>query len=298
MRKSVLLAGLLAFFMLFAVVFANAQRGSSLLSPQPMPGKARPPGKAILISPNGSTLTPNPIYNWNAVANTTWYQLWVNDSTSGSSEIKGWYTAAQANCASGTGVCSVTSATALTNNSHVWWCIQAWNDAGYGPWSDAMTFAVVTTAGGTWLSFSEGSPGMPGDSIFVRSDSGNFHLSPAFALSGLTDGLTVTVFPSAADEDLFSVSLIINVRNATYESVSVSYFRTEWSILTKNGVQGITMNVTQAKLEEALRTINTVYFANCTLGDLDLTGLRTDWPYTWARSLDAVAIGRGQNILP
>jgi hypothetical protein len=35
----------------------------------------------------------------------------------------------------------------LAQGSCQWW-IQTWNDAGYGPWSDGMSFAVTT--GGTW----------------------------------------------------------------------------------------------------------------------------------------------------
>jgi len=97
------------------------------------------PGKATLTSPNGTISTPTPTYTWNAVANSTWYYLWVNNN--GTPRIQAWYTAAQAGCASGTGTCSATPATALVLGTGQWW-IQTWNDAGYGPWSDSMSFAV------------------------------------------------------------------------------------------------------------------------------------------------------------
>ena len=97
------------------------------------------PGKATQVSPTGSISTTTPTYTWNAVPSTTWYQLWVNDSSTSTGKIKTWYTAAQARCASGTGTCSVTPTTALALGSGQWW-IQTWNDYGYGPWSDGMSF--------------------------------------------------------------------------------------------------------------------------------------------------------------
>ncbi len=100
------------------------------------------PGKATLVSPSGAVSTRTPTFNWNAVSSATWYQLWVNDSRS-AAKIKSWYTATQAGCGSGTGTCSVTPTTALASGSAQWW-IQTWNDSGFGPWSDAMNFAVVT----------------------------------------------------------------------------------------------------------------------------------------------------------
>ena len=101
-----------------------------------------PPGKATLISPSGKITEESPIYTWNAVANSTWYYLWVNDST-GSKTILKWFTADEANCADGIGVCSVTPSTVLKDGSCKWW-IQTWNEHGYGQWSDAMSFTVVT----------------------------------------------------------------------------------------------------------------------------------------------------------
>ena len=101
-----------------------------------------PPGKATLISPTGTITEDNPTYTWNAVANSSWYYLWVNDST-GSSMVKQWYTADDANCGDGTGECSVTPATGLADGACKWW-IQTWNEFGYGPWSDAMAFTVDT----------------------------------------------------------------------------------------------------------------------------------------------------------
>ena len=97
------------------------------------------PGQATLVSPSGTTGTNAPTYNWDAVANATWYYLWVNDSTG--NRIKQWCTAAGASCPDGTGTCSVWAWTALAAGSAKWW-IQTWNDYGYGPWSDAKNLTV------------------------------------------------------------------------------------------------------------------------------------------------------------
>ena len=73
------------------------------------------PGAATLVSPSGTITTTTPTYTWNAVSNSTWYQLWVNDSTG--NKIKDWYTASETGCGSGTGTCSVTPSKALANGS-------------------------------------------------------------------------------------------------------------------------------------------------------------------------------------
>ena len=97
------------------------------------------PAAATLISPSGTITDNTPTYIWNAVLGSTWYYLWVNDSTG--NKIKQWYTASQAGCGAGTGTCSVTPSASLANGSGQWW-IQTWNTASYGPWSSGMSFNV------------------------------------------------------------------------------------------------------------------------------------------------------------
>ncbi|MCH9698782.1 MAG: peptidoglycan DD-metalloendopeptidase family protein [Gammaproteobacteria bacterium] len=97
------------------------------------------PAAATLISPSGTISDTTPTYSWNAVSNSTWYYLWVNDSTG--NRIKQWYTAAQVGCGSGTGTCSITPSTVLAAGSGTWW-IQTWNSSGYGPWSTGMNFNI------------------------------------------------------------------------------------------------------------------------------------------------------------
>jgi V8-like Glu-specific endopeptidase len=104
---------------------------------------AAPPRAATLLGPGGTIGDTRPTYSWRAVRGSTWYYLWVDDTTSGGSgKIKTWYTAAQAGCASGSGTCSVRPATPLANGSAEWW-IQTWNDAGEGPWSAGKRFRIA-----------------------------------------------------------------------------------------------------------------------------------------------------------
>jgi hypothetical protein len=98
------------------------------------------PPTATLVSPSGTITTNAPTYTWNAVANATWYYLWVDDSSG--NKIKQWYTAAQAGCGSGTGTCAVWVETALAAGAAKWW-IQTYNAYGYGLWSTAMNFTVA-----------------------------------------------------------------------------------------------------------------------------------------------------------
>ena len=103
------------------------------------PACTSPPGQATLSSPSGTITIPTPTYIWNAVPCSSWYYLWVNDSTG--TRVQQWYTAAQAGCASGTGTCSTTPSLSLANGSVQWW-IQTWDDAGHGPWSSAKNFSI------------------------------------------------------------------------------------------------------------------------------------------------------------
>jgi hypothetical protein len=96
------------------------------------------PPQASLLFPSGTISTAVPAYTWFAVPTATWYYLWVGDSVS-YPKIAIWYTAAEAGCASGTGLCSVTPTIPLAPGAAQWW-IQTWNTSGLGPWSAGMIF--------------------------------------------------------------------------------------------------------------------------------------------------------------
>ena len=95
-------------------------------------------GQPTLISPSGETFDTTPTYTWTAVANSTWYHIWVNTSTGALGDK--WYTAEEAGCPAGTGNCSLTAPTELAPGTYTWW-VQAWYN-GYGPWSNGKPFYV------------------------------------------------------------------------------------------------------------------------------------------------------------
>jgi hypothetical protein len=98
-----------------------------------------PPCILTLISPSGTIGTVKPTYTWNACSNTTWYLVYVNDSSG--HRFDQWYSAGQAGCSGGTGTCSVMPDIALEKGSGKWW-VRTWNANGYGAWSDSLIFNV------------------------------------------------------------------------------------------------------------------------------------------------------------
>jgi hypothetical protein len=73
------------------------------------------------------------------VPGSTWYYLYVNDSTG--TRITQWYSASEAGCSEGTGTCAVSPGTVLATGAGVWW-VQTYGPNGYGPWSNSMAFTV------------------------------------------------------------------------------------------------------------------------------------------------------------
>jgi hypothetical protein len=98
-----------------------------------------PPPAATLVSPSGAISTATPTYTWNAVLDSSWYFLWVDDASG--TKIQQWYRASEAGCGSGTGTCSGTPNIPLAKGAGKWW-IQTWSAAGSGPWSAGMNFTV------------------------------------------------------------------------------------------------------------------------------------------------------------
>jgi hypothetical protein len=97
------------------------------------------PPVATLVSPFGAAKAAGLKFYWSAVPTSTWYCLWIDDSTQ-AGKVKVWYTAADAHC-SVSGPCWVTAPTGLAMGAGKWW-IQTWNDAGAGPWSSEMDFTL------------------------------------------------------------------------------------------------------------------------------------------------------------
>ena len=104
------------------------------------------PAATVLTAPAGNIGTPRPTYLWSAVPTATDYYLAVSDNTD-PAKIRLWYTAAQAQCASGTGICQATPNVALAYGPATA-RVQTRNLAGDGPWSTDQAFAVIRTASG------------------------------------------------------------------------------------------------------------------------------------------------------
>ena len=95
------------------------------------------PGQVTLSGPTGGLSTNQPTYSWSAVPDATWYSLYVNGPSG--NVIKQWYSSAEANCTETS--CSVIPTTVLEAGAHRWW-VQTYNSAGYGPWSEEVSFTV------------------------------------------------------------------------------------------------------------------------------------------------------------
>jgi len=93
-----------------------------------------------LITPWGTIALASPTYNWYAISGATQYNLYVNDSSG--NKVNQWFTAAQAGCASGTGICSATPSVSLAQGSGNW-KIQAQYDWGLGPWSSVQNLNII-----------------------------------------------------------------------------------------------------------------------------------------------------------
>jgi len=96
------------------------------------------PPAPVLLSPDGPITTATPTYQWNAVPGATSYRLEVGH---GGPVIIREMTAAEAGCATGTGICQITLPNPVIGSA-VWW-LQARNAGGSGPWS-SKAFQAAT----------------------------------------------------------------------------------------------------------------------------------------------------------
>jgi hypothetical protein len=113
----------------------ESEKGIFAVAPVP-----RVPEVTTLLAPWGVVSDATPAYSWNAVSISSWYRLLARDGDD-NLIIDKWYTAADVNCQSGEGECSVTPDAIITKNPVIWW-VQTWNNAGYGDWSESRVFYV------------------------------------------------------------------------------------------------------------------------------------------------------------
>ena len=106
------------------------------------------PGKASLISPSGVISTSTPTYSWYENSPASWYRLYVYNDTDSKVVVDQWV--AESSVCSG-GTCQYNPGVAVEADNHRWW-LQTWNDCGYGPWSDPLSFSAGKPAKATLVS--------------------------------------------------------------------------------------------------------------------------------------------------
>jgi hypothetical protein len=96
------------------------------------------PEKVTLNSPSGNIANTKPTFTWSKDASTTWYYLYVRNTSTGQvNALTGWK---QASSICATLTCSVASVSSLAPGSYEWY-VRGWNQShGYGPSSDSMAF--------------------------------------------------------------------------------------------------------------------------------------------------------------
>ena len=88
--------------------------------------------RPALVAPTGTITVARPRFEWTAVENANWYQVWVNIGTS--THTSKW-------------VAAQTSYDAETDYpyGHYTWWVRGFGKGVYGPWSDSSQFAYGTT---------------------------------------------------------------------------------------------------------------------------------------------------------
>ncbi|MEI7988686.1 MAG: hypothetical protein WCI88_06580 [Chloroflexota bacterium] len=100
------------------------------------------PEKTSLLTPTCMTIKTRPTFRWNAIKNTTQYQILARDGTS--TRFQNQVTSQQAHCSSGTGECWIASPLVLSDLTSYSWSVRGWNQYGYGNWSSTAFFHVST----------------------------------------------------------------------------------------------------------------------------------------------------------
>lgn len=147
-----------------------------------------PLGAATLVSPAGIVGTARPLYQWNAVPGSSWYQFYLRESSG--QVMDSWYAAGNLGCGAGSGMCSLNPGFNLPDGIHSWW-IMSWNNMRAGPWSARGNFAVAAAVrgpGATTLSAPTGTVTIPRPTFAWSAVAGStwyqlWLLSPSGAIS-------------------------------------------------------------------------------------------------------------------
>ena len=95
-----------------------------------------PPPAPVVVAPMGTIQTAATTFTWNAVANAAYYDVWVNDTTTGQTQV------VRNQDVAGTSL----SATLTPGDSYVWW-VRAFNAINVaGAWSAEASFTIAMPA--------------------------------------------------------------------------------------------------------------------------------------------------------
>jgi hypothetical protein len=161
-----------------------------------------------------------------------------------------------------------------------------------------------------YLSFRGGNPGIPGDGVVVHADttifpdppfgSPGFTLNPTFSLSGITNGITVSVFPpNTVPLDDITIIIGLTVEGLPVELCSTRASTTNQFRLVVNGVEGIAAFWRQTTLESIGQTLP-IFHPQCPPTTVDKMRLSVLYLSLedFVRDLDAAAVGIGINVFP
>jgi len=162
---------------------------------------------------------------------------------------------------------------------------------------------------GTFLSFTEGNPGLPGDGILITAESSGqffneFVLTTPVPLGQATDGITITVFPGTGVSNFGNAGFDITTTASAPCSVQFGSATGPTGQVVFNGVTGVFTNVPLSTLLFDLSFANfvaNIQHPGCvlTLSDLQIQTLDMFTVFaTPITSLDAASISLGQNAFP
>ena len=138
------------------------------------------PGAITSMSPSGNLSTTLPSFTWNAVSDATTYEIYIADPAGVVQKLRQTLSATQAGCATNTGACTFTPASALEVGPASWW-VRGQNAAGNGPWSSGVGITISAGA-------------LPG-AVTSMSPSGNVTTAlPTFTWNALSDATGYEIY--------------------------------------------------------------------------------------------------------
>lgn len=156
-----------------------------------------------------------------------------------------------------------------------------------------------------YLRLTTGNPGVPGDGVLVDGEGrlqDTFEMEPHFSLQGVTNGITVSVFPpSDVLVQNFNLVVSFSVKNKPITQCGTAAGVGNRLGPTVNGVASLVGNFPQTNLNFSVNAIKSLPgCSDVTVGDLLVSSVVMFEATNLTRvlHLDAIAIGIGENVFP